>query len=98
MAIVHFETLGCKLNQIESESACKAFFDGGWEVSVKSITSNEELDSQTVNETRLCVVNTCTVTTKAEQKCRHTIKLLLKKENVDEIWAIARKFTVSLFI
>ena len=79
MATVHFETLGCKLNQIESESACKAFFDGGWEISVKPLTSNATLDEKSVSETKICVVNTCTVTTKAEQKCRHTINLLLKK-------------------
>lgn len=79
MATVHFETLGCKLNQIESESACKAFSDFGWNVSVENITSNEVLDEKLVKDTKLCVVNTCTVTTKAEQKGRHTINLLLKK-------------------
>lgn len=73
--IVHFETLGCRLNQIESESAANFFFEEGFRVSMVNITSH---DSEN-NDVIMCVVNTCTVTGKAEQKCRRTIRLLLKK-------------------
>ncbi|MCR4789481.1 MAG: tRNA (N(6)-L-threonylcarbamoyladenosine(37)-C(2))-methylthiotransferase MtaB [Treponemataceae bacterium] len=78
MPVVHFETLGCKLNQIESESACKVFNDCGWQISVKPLVSQNQLSQQEILDTKLCVVNTCTVTAKAEQKCRRVIKLLLK--------------------
>ena len=39
--IAHFETLGCKLNQIESESACKSFSDFGFEVTTNPTTASE---------------------------------------------------------
>ena len=72
---IHIETLGCRLNQIESESVASFFSDDGFSVVMKSITSKDKEDSNCV----LCVVNTCTVTAKAEQKARRIIRLLLKK-------------------
>ena len=60
---IHIETLGCRLNQIESESVAAFFSDDGFTVAMKSITSKDKEDSDCV----LCVVNTCTVTAKAEQ-------------------------------
>ena len=76
--IAHFETLGCKLNQIESESACKSFSDFGFEVTTNPTTASENFSQEELNKTRICIVNTCTVTAKAEQKCRRVINLLLK--------------------
>lgn len=76
--IIHFETLGCKLNQIESESACKAFSDFGFEITTNPATASEKYTQEELNKTRLCIINTCTVTAKAEQKCRRAINLLLK--------------------
>ena len=71
---VHFETLGCRLNQIESEAAAKSFIDAGFNVDMESVTASaEEMPAV------LCVVNTCTVTGKAEQKARRLIRLLLRK-------------------
>ncbi|MGP1588125.1 MAG: tRNA (N(6)-L-threonylcarbamoyladenosine(37)-C(2))-methylthiotransferase MtaB [Treponemataceae bacterium] len=75
---IHFETLGCKLNQIESESACKIFSNYGWEISVEPVSAKTEFSDELIQNTKLCVVNTCTVTAKAEQKCRRIINLLLK--------------------
>ena len=72
---VHFETLGCKLNQIESEAAAKAFSDCGFQVDVKPCTASVAENSDVF----LCIVNTCTVTAKAEQKARRLIRLLLEK-------------------
>lgn len=73
--IVHFETLGCRLNQDESEGAAHCFFYHNFSVSMESLTSK----SQVSEETFLCVVNTCTVTGKAEQKARRVIRLCLEK-------------------
>ncbi|WP_428770776.1 tRNA (N(6)-L-threonylcarbamoyladenosine(37)-C(2))-methylthiotransferase MtaB [Treponema sp. HNW] len=72
---VRFETLGCKLNQIESESAARAFSEGGFDCRMGTVTSASSSDAHTL----LCIVNTCTVTAKAEQKCRRLIRLLLQK-------------------
>ena len=75
MSEIRIETLGCRLNQIESESVAKIFLDKGFSVSMEGVTSNMTEDSQTL----LCIINTCTVTQKAEQKARRLIRLILKK-------------------
>lgn len=72
---VHFETLGCRLNQIESEAAARFFKDKGFEISMSPVHARDKNDGTVV----LCVINTCAVTAKAEQKGRRTIRLLLEK-------------------
>ncbi len=62
---VAFRTLGCKLNQLESESLADAFRQAGARVT----SFGEGAD--------LFIVNTCTVTSKAEQKARRTIRSAL---------------------
>ncbi len=75
MTGIHFETLGCRLNQIESESAARAFSDEGFLVSMEPFTASSAVREDIL----LCIVNTCTVTSKAEQKARRMIRLLLQK-------------------
>lgn len=72
---VRFETTGCRLNQIESEAAARFFLDKNISVSLESVSSSSLIDE----ETRICVLNTCAVTKKAEQKDRRLIRLLLSK-------------------
>ena len=72
---IRIETLGCRLNQIESESAARIFLDSGFQVIMKPVTSQTQQDL----ETCFCIVNTCTVTQKAEQKARRIIRLLINK-------------------
>lgn len=72
---VHFETLGCKLNQIESESIARAFSDAGFCCDMNPCTAKTAVQ----DDVFLCIVNTCTVTAKAEQKARRIIRLLLEK-------------------
>ena len=72
---VHFETLGCRLNQIETEGAAEFFHQRGWAVQMKAVAARDAEDESVL----LCVLNTCAVTGKAEQKARRTINLLLKK-------------------
>lgn len=75
MAQVHIETLGCRLNQIESEAIAGCFTDKNISVSMETVSSKSEEDTSVF----LCIINTCTVTQKAEQKARRIIRLLLKK-------------------
>ena len=70
MYTVRIETLGCRLNQIESESAAQLFIESGFNV-VFSINEQDE-------KTRLVIINTCAVTQKAEQKARRIFRLVLK--------------------
>ena len=61
---IHFETLGCKLNQIESESIAKSFLDLNFLCSMGGLTAKNLV----CDNTKLCIINTCTVIAKAEQK------------------------------
>ena len=70
---IHFETLGCRLNQVESEGAARFFSDAAFSVTMEPFTA-KSFDESVI----LCVVNTCTVTAKAEQKARRIIRMLLK--------------------
>ena len=60
---VYVYTLGCRLNQCESEAIADSFSKSGFDV-VKDY-----------EEAEIIVVNTCTVTSKAEQKARRMIRL-----------------------
>jgi threonylcarbamoyladenosine tRNA methylthiotransferase MtaB len=62
---VSFQTFGCKLNQLETESLADAFGRGG--ASLIPLGSGAELH----------ILNTCTVTGKAEQKARRAIRSAL---------------------
>ncbi|MDR1249946.1 MAG: tRNA (N(6)-L-threonylcarbamoyladenosine(37)-C(2))-methylthiotransferase MtaB [Treponema sp.] len=59
------QTLGCKLNQLESESIAEAFGRAGF-----SVEAGPPAD--------LLVINTCSVTSKSEQKARRLIRKALK--------------------
>ncbi len=74
MSTIQIETLGCRLNQIESESVARIFVDNGFSVCMDGVTAKTITDKSTL----LCIINTCTVTQKAEQKARRVIRLLLK--------------------
>ena len=71
---VRFETLGFRLNQIESEGAAHFFSEAGFVSDLTPVTAKSPVDDSTI----LCVLNTCAVTQKAEQKARRLIRLLLK--------------------
>lgn len=72
---IRFETAGCRLNQIESESAARFFVDKSFSLSLEPLNAKSPVDSECV----LCIVNTCSVTQKAEQKDRRIIRLCLEK-------------------
>lgn len=55
-------TLGCRLNQCESEGIADAFVSEGFSI----VSAKESAD--------IYIVNTCTVTSKAEQKARRMIR------------------------
>jgi threonylcarbamoyladenosine tRNA methylthiotransferase MtaB len=69
--IPHFSifTLGCKLNQLESEAIADSFRKAGFRLLPWDSCSSEP---------RILIVNTCTVTSKADQKARRMIRKLLK--------------------
>ena len=54
---VHILTLGCKVNQYESDAMYEAFFAAG-------ALRGEE------NDADICIINTCSVTNTADRKSR----------------------------
>ncbi|MDR0636905.1 MAG: tRNA (N(6)-L-threonylcarbamoyladenosine(37)-C(2))-methylthiotransferase MtaB [Treponema sp.] len=64
-------TLGCKVNQIESEAIAAAFRDAGFTV----LPWGAPLDG---TNAPILVINTCTVTSKAEQKARRVVRNALR--------------------
>ena len=73
--IIHFETLGCRLNQDETEGAARSFTLSGFKSDLAGVSAKTSENLDVI----LSVINTCTVTTKAEQKARRLIRLLLEK-------------------
>jgi threonylcarbamoyladenosine tRNA methylthiotransferase MtaB len=76
-------TIGCKLNQLESEAAADAFRREGF-----SLVPWEDLPDSggspsgpppLPNQGRILLVNTCTVTSMAEQKARRVIRKALRE-------------------
>jgi threonylcarbamoyladenosine tRNA methylthiotransferase MtaB len=64
---VAFQTLGCKLNQSETDAIASAFFKAGFPVAANP------------RDAGLLVINTCAVTSKAEQKGRRLIRAAFRQ-------------------
>ncbi len=67
MKKVSFKTLGCRLNQYETDALVTQFHQAGYEVVDYSKTAD------------VIVINTCTVTNQSDQKSRNTINQAARK-------------------
>ena len=70
------QTLGCKLNQLESEAIIDVFAQAGFEYIPDS--NNLKTKNGVVELPSVIVINTCTVTSKADQKARRVIRKALR--------------------
>ena len=68
---VHILTLGCKVNQYESDAMLEALLSAG------AVNGSE-------NDADICIVNTCSVTNMADRKSRQMLSRM-KKENPDAV-------------
>lgn len=59
---VYFYTLGCRVNQYETDAARELFLSAGFECTTD------------VSEADICVINTCTVTGEADRKSRQNLR------------------------
>ncbi len=71
---ITLRTLGCKLNQAETEQLALQFAARGWRV-----TDGDSAD--------VCIVNTCTVTHIADRKSRHLVRMLKKRNPQGQVIA-----------
>ena len=65
----YIKTLGCKVNQYESQVIRENFLKNGY------------LEAKTLDEAKVCVVNTCTVTSTSDSKSFRLIRNIHKKGN-----------------
>jgi threonylcarbamoyladenosine tRNA methylthiotransferase MtaB len=70
------KTLGCRLNQAESEAICAAFEKTGYRIVPPSTAAD------------VCIIHTCTVTATAENKCLREARRLRRK-NPDALIVLA---------
>ena len=63
---VYFYTLGCRVNQYETDAARELFISAGYEI----VADHTDAD--------ICVVNTCTVTGEADRKSRQHLRGLAR--------------------
>ena len=73
MKKVSFYTLGCKVNQYETNGMTQKFKEAGYEI---VDLNNEKAD--------ICIINTCTVTNMSDRKSRHALRKI-KDKNPDAI-------------
>ncbi len=73
---VTFKTLGCRLNQFETDSLVTDFHNAGYEI----VDFNENAD--------VYVVNTCTVTNQGDRKSKHSINQALRQANGNSITVV----------
>ena len=75
MKKVSFYTLGCKVNQYETNAMAQKFKEAGYEI----VEVNDDVSD-------ICVINTCTVTNMSDRKSRQILRKV-KEKNQDAIIA-----------
>ncbi|MCI8616693.1 MAG: tRNA (N(6)-L-threonylcarbamoyladenosine(37)-C(2))-methylthiotransferase MtaB [Clostridia bacterium] len=73
--VVKFITLGCKVNQYETNAMTQKFIEEGYKIIEEN---NEEIIPD------ICIINTCTVTNMSDRKSRHMLRKM-KEKNRDTI-------------
>ena len=68
MKKVSFYTLGCKVNQYETNAMTQKFKEAGYEI----VDMNDDISD-------ICIVNTCTVTNMSDRKSRHSLRRVKEK-------------------
>ncbi len=77
--VVKFITLGCKVNQYETNAMAQKFIENGYKV-IEEI-SNQENENIKPD---ICIINTCTVTNMSDRKSRQMLRKM-KEENKSAI-------------
>ena len=70
MKKVSFYTLGCKVNQYETNAMAQKFKEAGYEI----VEVNDDVSD-------ICVINTCTVTNMSDRKSRQILRKVKEKNH-----------------
>ena len=75
--VVKFITLGCKVNQYETNAMAQKFLEKGYQIL-------EENDENVEEKPDVCIINTCTVTNMSDRKSRQMLRRM-KEKNPDTV-------------
>ena len=75
--VIKFITLGCKVNQYETNAMAQKFLEKGYKVI-------EENDENSEDKPDVCIINTCTVTNMSDRKSRQMLRRM-KEKNPDTV-------------
>lgn len=75
--VIKFITLGCKVNQYETNAMAQKFLEKGYKVVEENNNNLEEKPD-------VCIINTCTVTNMSDRKSRQMLRRM-KEKNLDTI-------------
>ena len=70
MKNISFYTLGCKVNQYETNAMMQKFQEAGYQI----VDINDNISD-------ICVINTCTVTNMSDRKSRHMLRKIKEKNH-----------------
>ena len=76
--VVKFITLGCKVNQYETNAMTQKFIEKGYKV----IEENSE------EKPDICIINTCTVTNMSDRKSRQMLRRVKEKNEKTVVVAV----------
>ena len=71
--VVKFITLGCKVNQYETNAMAQKFLEKGYQIIEEETPENEEIKPD------ICIINTCTVTNLSDRKSRQMLRRMKEK-------------------
>ena len=71
--VVRFVTLGCKVNQYETNAMAQKFLEKGYQIIEEITSENEDIKPD------ICIINTCTVTNMSDRKSRQMLRRMKEK-------------------
>ena len=71
--VVRFVTLGCKVNQYETNAMAQKFLEKGYKIIEEITPENEDI------KPNICIINTCTVTNMSDRKSRQMLRRMKEK-------------------
>jgi threonylcarbamoyladenosine tRNA methylthiotransferase MtaB len=72
--VVRFVTLGCKVNQYETNAMAQKFLEKGYQIIEEITPENEDIKPD------ICIINTCTVTNMSDRKSRQMLRRMKEKK------------------
>lgn len=80
--VVKFITLGCKVNQYETNAMAQKFLEKGYYIIEEDTPENADIKPD------ICIINTCTVTNMSDRKSRQMLRRMKEKNSSTIVVAV----------